>query len=202
MIDVNRKFTELSRIFCRGMPGANASDLEIGRNPGGDLQGISWSCITSGRTWRGEFHNRKKNGELFWESLVISPLLDATGKVTHFVGVKDYITEAKRSGEALRASEEQNRLTFEQAAVGIAHVRADGRWLRVNDRLCSIVGYARAELLNLTFQDITHPDDLEDDLALVRKVLTGQIKTYSLEKRYIRKDRSPIWVIITVSLVP
>ena len=71
----------------------------------------------------------------------------------------------------------------------------------MNDRLCSIVGYARAELLNLTFQDITHPDDLEDDLALVRKVLTGQIKTYSLEKRYIRKDRSPIWVIITVSLV-
>jgi two-component system sensor kinase FixL len=73
--------------------------------------------------------------------------------------------------------------------------------LRVNDRLCAIVGYRRDELLRLTFQDITHPEDLEKDLMLVPQLLSGELNTCSLEKRYIRKDRSAIWVILTVSLV-
>jgi PAS domain S-box-containing protein len=107
----------------------------------------------------------------------------------------------KRADQALRASEELNRITFEQAAIGIAHVGTDGRWLRVNDRLCAIVGYPRDELMKLTFQEITHPEDLKADLNSVRQVLSGEIKNYSLEKRYIRKDRSPVWVILTVSLV-
>ena len=107
----------------------------------------------------------------------------------------------KRADQILRESEELNRATFEQAAVGIAHVGPDGRWLRVNEKLCTIVGYPRPELIQLTFQDITHPEDLEKDLNLVRQVLSGELKTYSLEKRYLRKDRSIIWIILTVSLV-
>ncbi len=109
--------------------------------------------------------------------------------------------ERKRTDQVLGASEELNRATFDQAAVGIAHVGTDGRWLRVNDKLCAIVGYPREELLQLTFQDITHPDDLEIDLDYVRQVLSGQIKTYSMEKRYFRKDRSLVWANLTVSLV-
>jgi PAS domain S-box-containing protein len=101
----------------------------------------------------------------------------------------------------LRESEERFRATFEQAAVGIAHVAPDGRWLRVNRKLCDIVGYTQAELLPLTFQHITHPDDLAADLGYVRQVLGGEIATYSMEKRYIRKDRSLIWINLTVSLV-
>jgi formate hydrogenlyase transcriptional activator len=101
---------------------------------------------------------------------------------------------------ALRESEALSRGTFEQAAVGIAHVGLDGRWLRVNDKLCSIIGYPREELLRSSFQDITHPDDLEADLQHVREVLSGEMKTYSIEKRYIRKDRSLVWIELTVSL--
>jgi formate hydrogenlyase transcriptional activator len=101
---------------------------------------------------------------------------------------------------ALRESEAVSRGTFEQAAVGIAHVGLDGRWLRVNDKLCSIVGYSREELLRSTFQDITHPDDLEADLHYVHQVICGEIKTYSMEKRYIRKDRSVVWINLTVAL--
>jgi PAS domain S-box-containing protein len=109
---------------------------------------------------------------------------------------------ARRRNELkLRESEEISRATFEQAAVGIAHVGTDGRWLRVNDKLCAIVGYPKEELLNLTFQDITHPDDLETDLDYVRQVLSGEIRTYSMEKRYIRRDRSVVWVDLTVSLL-
>jgi nitrogen fixation negative regulator NifL len=107
----------------------------------------------------------------------------------------------KRSDQALRESEELNRATFEQAAVGIADVGIDGRWLRVNDKLCEITGYSRDELLQLSFQDLTHPKDLEHDQILLGQFLSGEINAASLEKRYIRKDRSTIWVIISASLV-
>ncbi len=93
------------------------------------------------------------------------------------------------------------RATFEQAAVGIAHVAPDGRWLRVNHKLCDIVGYAREELLTKTLQDITHPGDLAADLAYVRRLLAGEIKTYSMEKRYFRKDGAIVSIRLTVSLV-
>ncbi len=105
-----------------------------------------------------------------------------------------------RHDRALRGSEALSRATFEQAAVGIAHVGADGRWLRVNDKLCAIVGYSREELLKSTFQDITHPDDLETDLDHLQQMLAGSIETYSIEKRYLREDRSVVWVNLTVSL--
>jgi diguanylate cyclase (GGDEF)-like protein/PAS domain S-box-containing protein len=101
----------------------------------------------------------------------------------------------------LRDSEERFRATFSQAAVGIAVVAPDGRWLRVNQKLCDILGYTEQELLQSTFQDITHPDDLASDLAHVRQVLAGEIQTYTMEKRYFRKDRSIVWINLTVSLV-
>jgi PAS domain S-box-containing protein len=106
----------------------------------------------------------------------------------------------KRAEQALRESEELSRATFEQAAVGIAHVGLDGRWLRVNDKLCDIVGYGREELLRRTFQEVTHPADLEADLDLVSQVLAGAIRTYSMEKRYVRRDGSLVWANLTVSL--
>ena len=85
--------------------------------------------------------------------------------------------------------------------MGIAHVGIDGRWLRVNDRLCALLGYSRDELLRSAFQDITHPDDLAENLNCVRQILAGKISTYSTEKRYFRKDRSLVWANLTVSLV-
>jgi PAS domain S-box-containing protein len=119
----------------------------------------------------------------------------------HFLAVIQDITERKRTLEALLENEECFRATFEQAAVGIAQVYPDGRWLRVNQRLCDIVGYTRDELLQCTFQDITHPEDLNTDLNFVQQVLAGDIPTYSMEKRYIRKDHSLVWVNLTVGIV-
>jgi PAS domain S-box-containing protein len=107
----------------------------------------------------------------------------------------------RRADQTLRESEELARATFEQAAVGIAHVGTDGRWLRVNDKLCSIVGFRPEELQTQTFQDITHPDDLDADLNIVRRFLSGEVETHSLEKRYIRKDQALVWVNLTISLV-
>jgi PAS domain S-box-containing protein len=108
--------------------------------------------------------------------------------------------ESRKKIEALRDSEARFRATFENAAVGIARVAPDGRWLEVNQRLCEIVGYAREELMTKTFGDITHPDDLESDWNQARRLLAGEIENYSMEKRYYHKDGSVVWVNMTVSL--
>jgi PAS domain S-box-containing protein len=109
--------------------------------------------------------------------------------------------ERERAEAELRDGEERFRATFEQAAVGVAHVSPDGGWIRVNDRLCEIVGHPREELLGKTFQDITHPDDLDADLVQAGQLLVGEIETYSIEKRYVRKDGSVVWTNLTGSLV-
>jgi PAS domain S-box-containing protein len=109
--------------------------------------------------------------------------------------------ELERTNDELRESEQRFRSTFDQAAVGVAHVGLDGRWLRVNERLCHIVGRTGDELLRLRFQDITHPDDLDLDLDHVRSIVEGRLPQYSIEKRYLRPDGSPVWINLTVSLV-
>ena len=111
------------------------------------------------------------------------------------------VAELEEKQRSLRESEEMFRASFEGAAVGMAHVGLDGRFLRVNDRLCEIVGYAREEMLMRNFQDITHPDDLEGDLEQARRMLDGEIETYSTEKRYIKKGYSQVWVSLKVALI-
>ena len=93
------------------------------------------------------------------------------------------------------------RATFEQAAIGLAHVDPEGRWLEANPELCEIVGYGHDELASLTFRDLTHPDDLDADLECIRRVLSESARAYSLQKRYVRKNGSPVWIDLTSSLV-
>jgi PAS domain S-box-containing protein len=110
---------------------------------------------------------------------------------------KSGITELKQ----LKESEERFRNTFEQAAVGIAHVGPDAKFIRINQKFCDIVGYSRQEMLKLTFLDITHQDDLGPDLDNVQGLLDNDIDTYSMEKRYIRKNKSIVWINLSVSLI-
>ena len=118
-----------------------------------------------------------------------------------YTSAQEELAERERAEMALRESDERFRAIFDQAAMGIAQVATDGRWLRINQKLCTIIGYTREELLATSFQDITHPDDLNIDLHYVQQMLTGEINTYAMEKRYLRKDGSPIWTNLTVSLV-
>ena len=109
------------------------------------------------------------------------------------------LAESHGIEQALREAEARFRATFEQAAVGIAHVGLDGRWLQVNRRLCDIVGYGREELLAKTFQEITHPEDLQADLKQLEALRHGTIETYSMEKRYWHKSGHLVWVNLTAS---
>ncbi len=91
--------------------------------------------------------------------------------------------------------------SFEYAAVGMAHLSLQGAWLRVNRKLCEITGYSAQELIALTFQGITHPDDLARDLVQLEQLMSRKINSYETEKRYLRKDGSVIWVALQVSIV-
>ena len=102
---------------------------------------------------------------------------------------------------ALRESEERFRATFEQAAVGIGLTTLDGRWLRVNQRLCDVLGYSREELLARTFLDTSHPDELALDQAQLQQFLAGELRTLFREKRFVHKNGAEVWVDLTVSLV-
>jgi PAS domain S-box-containing protein len=100
-----------------------------------------------------------------------------------------------------RNREARFRATFDKAAVGIAHIALDGRWLRVNGALCRILGYPIDELLTKSGQDVTYPDDLATDLARVQLVREGKIESYDAEARYLRKDGAIIWARKTVGCV-
>ncbi|MCW2762789.1 MAG: domain S-box protein [Marmoricola sp.] len=101
----------------------------------------------------------------------------------------------------LAAAEERWRLTIDNAPVGIALVSLEGRFMRVNETLCKILGYPTEELVELTFQELTHPDDLDADLGLIEQLLAGEIPNYRLRKRFIRPDGEPIWTNLSVALV-
>ncbi|MEG5041372.1 MULTISPECIES: PAS domain S-box protein [unclassified Microcoleus] len=150
----------------------------------------------------------RKDGQLIHISCTISPLKDTTGRIIGGSVIKRDITDRKRAEinrqqieMALRNSEEQFRHAFEDASIGMALVSLDGHWIKVNPALCQILGYSSEELLALTFQDITHPDDLEADLSYANQLLAGTISTYQLEKRYFHKQGHIIWILLNGSLV-
>jgi two-component system sensor histidine kinase/response regulator len=130
---------------------------------------------------------------------------DASGRNAETAAARTLIEQEaalrQEAETALRRTEARAEATFEQAAVGIAQVAPDGRWLRVNRRLCEIVGYAQEELLARTFRDVTHPEDLQTGLERARWLVEGKIHTYSMEKRYVRRNGSVVWILLTASLV-
>ena len=129
------------------------------------------------------------------------PILTCNGeKIGAVVAMRD-ISELKKIEQALWESQTRFLETFIHAAVGMAIVALDGTWLEVNPALCEMVGYSAEELQATNFQTITYPEDLESDLAKVEQLLSGQIRSYQMEKRYVRKQGDLIWVNLSVSLV-
>ncbi|MGE6168570.1 PAS domain S-box protein [Aeromonas media] len=133
----------------------------------------------------------------------VSILVDLAALVSKEMQMREaMLLSHARSEQAIQAMEDVEarfRTIFERAGVGIAMVAPDGGWLRVNDALCQIVGYSQDELINLTFQDITHPDDLNTDLSLLQQLINDDIDHYQLEKRYITKSGRYVWIQLIVT---
>ena len=128
------------------------------------------------------------------------PIRDAAGAITGIAISAEEVTDEKAAESRRREAEERFRSIFNSAAVGIGRVSPEGPFLEVNDRYCEILGRSREEVLGGGWAEITHPDDLEGDMALVNKALSGEHDSYTLEKRYLAKDGSEIWVNLTVSV--
>ena len=163
------------------------------------------SIIFSGATLQGadavDVMMRTHDGRTLFLSVTGAPSYTDTGKIGAAVLVCRDVTERQRMEDALRQSEERFRTAFTSTYVGIALADLQFRFLQVNAAYCSITGYSEEELKDTDFISITHPDDRENNIASIQKLMAGKISNYVLQKRYIRKDGSSIWVQNSVSLI-
>jgi PAS domain S-box-containing protein len=166
-----------------------------------DYAVAAFTTAKAGGVGKFEGHCNTVKGTSKWWEVVVTPILDGEGKVEQILSVSRDITERKQAAIALKASEELFRHTFEHTPLGFAHVALEGSLLRVNRKFCDIVGYTKTELLATTFQAITEPADLEEDLALIAQLVNGEIDEYTIEKRYIHKRGHHVWVNLTVALI-
>jgi nitrogen fixation negative regulator NifL len=177
---VNRKFTEITGYSAAEVLGKNPRILKSGEMPAKAYQQL-WKTISKGGTWSGEFHNRKKNGELYWESASISPIVDDTGKPTHYVAVKEDMTKRFSAENALRESEERFRLVTENASDLITVINNEGVIRFQSPSVERILGYKPEDWLNRSAFEFVHPEDVPATAA-------------ALQRRVNEPDRPPIFV--------
>jgi PAS domain S-box-containing protein len=157
-------------------------------------------AIESGDPESGEFQILSAKDKHKWVKVRIRAGFES-GECQILYGTIEDITDQIKLVTRLAEREEQFHHAFEYAPIGMALVSPGGEWIRVNKMLCRILGYEKQEFLKQTFQDITHPDDLDIDLKQMYQLLGNKINAYNMDKRYYHKDGSIIWVSLNVTLV-
>jgi len=142
----------------------------------------------------------RKDQTIIWANANISLVRDAAGQPSYTVAIIQDINDRKLVEQELRDTQERLQATFDQASVGIAYEKFGNQGLLCNDKYCEILGYSREELLQVDYRERTHPDDLALDEFYTRRLLAGEINSFSIEKRYIRKDRSVVWAYLNLTL--
>lgn len=148
-----------------------------------------------------DFRIVTKNGQVRWLSHVCQAVFGRNGEYLGRRGSNRDITGRKTAENELKASEARFRSYFELPLTGIAITSLDKGWLEVNSTVCDMLGYSREELSHMTWDELTHPDDREADISQFERVLAGEIDTYFMEKRFIRKDGNEIWTNLSVGCV-
>ena len=155
----------------------------------------------TGDEFKEDYRIIRPDSSIRWVSVRAFPVRNAEGKFNRFVGIAEDITQRKLAEEAVRKSEEQFRLTFESAPIGMAITTLDGKFKRVNQSLCEALDYTESELLQLSFADISHPEDLDFHLNLEQKLALGEESDFQIEKRYIAKNGRPVDTLVKVVMV-
>lgn len=155
--------------------------------------------LNDGRLVSFESSHRHKDGTIFPVEVRSQSFYEGERRFT--VALARDISDRMEAETALRESEERFRSTFENAGVGIALCDAEGNFLRVNQSFSNIVGYSNEEISGKSYQSITHPDDMFVDVNQIQQILRRELPSYSIEKRYIRKDGSNVWVALSASVL-
>lgn len=159
----------------------------------------AWQAAMKGEPYDME-HRIIANGKVRWIHEKAQITLDKDGSPLEGIGTVHDITRRKLAERALQESEKRFRAIFDQAAVGVLLSSMDtGSILQANQKFCKIIGYSETELKNITIREITHPADLQAQLDKMEQIKEGKLKDFSMEKRYLGKDGSVIWVNLTVS---
>jgi two-component system sensor histidine kinase/response regulator len=215
---VNPNFTKMTGYSLDEAIGSTPRILKSGKHDQAFYSHL-WDTIISGNQWQGEVCNRKKNGELYWESQSITPLKNDNGDLAGFISVRLDDTRRKIAEEELllhknhleRLVEERTRKLIEThkrleqtqsfAIIMSTHVGLDGKWLKVPQRFCDLVGYSQDELIGQSFKQMTYPDDFTYVWNQCQRLINKEIKSFDMEKRCIRKDGEIIWVYLNCSVV-
>jgi PAS domain S-box-containing protein len=151
--------------------------------------------------WTNEYRYLKSDGSFAYVNDRAILIRNPKGEVIRMIGAMQDITKKKKLEDELRQSEEQFKGAFELSSIGMGLMNLDGNWKEVNDKLCDILGYSKDEFKSLSIKDITFGKDLNDELLLMKKLISGEIHNFNIEKRYVHKNKSLVWAFLSVALV-
>ena len=201
---VNPKFIEVTGYTLEEVLGKNPRVLKSG-DKSSEVYRELWTTIVSGKEWHGEFHNKKKNGELFWESASISPIRDSTGRVTHYIAIKEDITERKRTDEALRESESRLRAITDSAQDAVLMMDPKGKISYWNPAAERIFGYTREEAIGQILHTYIVPKRYQEAhnaaFPLFQQTGKGSVVGTTLDLNAIRKDGQEIAIQLSLSAI-
>ncbi len=160
-----------------------------------------WKQVYAGTPSKVQYRIIKPDGEIRWLNEKLRPAFGDEGEVARIDGIVSDITRDKQYEEALRESENRFRKIFENSPLGVTLVDMEFGFIDINVSLCKMIGYKKSDLMQLTFRDFTHPDDLTKDIKNLKKLVEGEILVYNTEKRYIKKNGSAFWAETTVTII-
>jgi PAS domain S-box-containing protein len=194
LVDANPAYCEMSGYSREELLRMRVSDVEANESP--EETASHLRRVRERGFDKFDTRHRRKDGSI----RVISASVKAIGLGKGLiVGSFQDVTDLRRAEAAAVEREAQLRAYFETPAVGVAITSPEKGWLRVNDQICSMLGYSREELSRMTWIELTHPDDLAADVGEFNRLVAGEIDRYSLDKRFIRKDGAVLWTLLSVS---
>ena len=193
---VNRQFLQTTGYALEEVLGQNPRVLKSGETPPEEYTAL-WNAIRHGQTWRGLFHNRKKNGELYWELAQISPICDEQGRITHYLGVKENVTAQKAIEDALRDSEQRLQQVLEGANDGFWDWNVVTGEALFSPRWAEMLGYDLIEIDPhiRTWETLVHPDDMRQCQTALQAHFAGEAPRYQCEYRMLAKNGEWRWIL-------